>query len=55
MVWISPFHHGDGTIKARVARPIYLAHAPGTDQGENLIRAKARTRLQGHLLPRIMT
>jgi hypothetical protein len=41
--------HGDAALQARVARPIHLAHAPGTDQGEDFIRAEASTRLKDHV------
>ena len=43
--------HLDGhfTAQARVAGPIHLAHAPRADEGEDFVRAKARTRLQGHV------
>jgi hypothetical protein len=38
----------DRALEAGVAGPVDLAHAPGPDQVENLVRAEAHTRRQGH-------
>jgi hypothetical protein len=39
---------GDGPIEPRVARAIDLAHAPGADRRENLVRAEAGAWLERH-------
>jgi hypothetical protein len=41
--------NGYRAIQARVAGPIHLAHPPSPDEGQDFVRAKARTRLQGHV------
>ena len=40
---------GHFAAQARVACAIHLAHAPSSDEGEDLVSAKSRTRRQGHL------
>ena len=38
----------DGAIEPRVSRPIHLAHAAGTDERRNLVRAKPGLGGEGH-------
>ena len=41
---------GDGAVQARITRPIDLAHAPGTQWAENLVRTKSDAGGEGHTL-----
>jgi hypothetical protein len=38
----------DETVEPRVARAIHLAHAPGSERGDDLVRTEARARGQAH-------
>ena len=42
--------YGDHAVEAGVAGPIHLAHASGPDEGQDLVGAKPRAGLQGHVL-----
>ena len=39
----------DVAIELGIARPIDLAHSPGADEREDLVRAEASTRLKRHV------
>ena len=40
--------HRDVPLQLRVARPIHLAHPPGPDRGDDLVRTELCARSQRH-------